>query len=465
MSLASRLGAVQSAGNFDPQVVAQLGAWLQGASDEDLFRTNPWIYAEDHALDRRTALDLFLHATHLGVLDFSWGILCPMCGSFITTEAGLRSLQNSHCHFCRIDVEASVDDQVEVAFTVSPLVRNIRFHDLRDPSFADLSRVAFSTSVVRPPIFDEIVQQRVRWQGRIEPGETAVIEADMAEPGRYTLNCPMLHCAATFMAAPGGTPGPANIELVRGRMVPNQLQPAAGPVTLNLRNRTGKPQYAALYYDIRQDHLPDPEPVQLTRRPFLTGKELVTSQTFRDLFRAAMIPSEGGLQFKNLTVLFTDLKDSTAMYGAIGDMAAYDRVRRHFDVVLGTVSSEGGAVVKTIGDAVMASFSHPVGALNAAAAMHQGMVKLGDGLELKIGMHRGPCIGVELNERLDYFGQTVNVAARVQGVAKARETVVTSAVLDEPGSSEAISRAGLTPHEDSVPLKGVVGETRIWRLS
>jgi class 3 adenylate cyclase len=97
------------------------------------------------------------------------------------------------------------------------------------------------------------------------------------------------------------------------------------------------------------------------------------------------------------------------------------------DLLHEIVASEAGAVVKTIGDAVMATFATPDRAIAAALRMRGAMRALNDksgreDLLLKIGVHAGPCIAVSMNERQDYFGQTVNIASRVQNLANARRS-------------------------------------------
>ena len=97
------------------------------------------------------------------------------------------------------------------------------------------------------------------------------------------------------------------------------------------------------------------------------------------------------------------------------------------------VASEAGAVVKTIGDAVMATFPTPDRALAAALRMRDSIKDIRDGdLLIKIGIHEGPCLAVTLNDRLDYFGQTVNIAARVQSLADAKAIFATKPVVENP---------------------------------
>ncbi|MBV8093504.1 MAG: adenylate/guanylate cyclase domain-containing protein, partial [Acetobacteraceae bacterium] len=139
------------------------------------------------------------------------------------------------------------------------------------------------------------------------------------------------------------------------------------------------------------------------------------------------------MKITSLTFLFTDLKGSTQIYDEVGDLVAYDLVRSHFHVLHDIVAEESGAVVKTIGDAVMATFPTPGRAVAAALRMRDSVVALrasnGACLTLKIGIHEGPCLAVTLNDRLDYFGPTVNIAARVQAQAASRAIVATSPVV------------------------------------
>ena len=158
------------------------------------------------------------------------------------------------------------------------------------------------------------------------------------------------------------------------------------------------------------------------RRPFLTAKRLLTNQTFRDLYRTDTLTVDQRLKITSLTFLFTDLRGSTELYERVGDLNAFDMVRAHFQVLQEIVASEAGAVVKTIGDAVMATFPTPDRAVAAAIKMREAMRELNEksgreDLLLKIGVHEGPCIAVTMNDRQDYFGQTVNIASRVQGLA------------------------------------------------
>ena len=201
--------------------------------------------------------------------------------------------------------------------------------------------------------------------------------------------------------------------------------------------------------------------------PFLSGAEVLSNQTYLDLFSAETIVAGEGLAVRRLALLFTDLRGSTALYERIGDLKAFDLVRQHFGYLRACIGRNSGALVKTIGDAVMASFVDPADALRAALEMRTEIARFnaeagGDLIGLKVGLHSGACLAVTLNDRLDYFGQTVNIASRVQGRADAGEIVVTDDVLAHEGAAELVD--GLPIASESVELRGVAGETQIHRI-
>ena len=168
------------------------------------------------------------------------------------------------------------------------------------------------------------------------------------------------------------------------------------------------------------------------------------------------------LKITSLTFLFTDLEGSTELYERVGDLAAYDLVKAHFRVLQEIVAGEAGAIVKTIGDSVMATFPTPASALNAALRMSGAIRALDRDLGLKIGIHEGPCLAVVLNERQDYFGQTVNIASRVQSVAESRAIFVTQPVVAQ--SAKVLEAHGLQPARHDHMLRGLASEVTIYAI-
>jgi len=133
------------------------------------------------------------------------------------------------------------------------------------------------------------------------------------------------------------------------------------------------------------------------------------------------------------------------------------------------VSAEAGAVVKTIGDAVMATFQTPDRALAAALRMREAMARLNterknEDLLLKIGIDEGPCLAVRLNDNQDYFGQTVNLTARVQGLASSRAIFVTKSVVEDAKAAKILESSGLQPTMQHAALRGIADQTTAYEI-
>ena len=148
---------------------------------------------------------------------------------------------------------------------------------------------------------------------------------------------------------------------------------------------------------------------------------------------------------------------------------AFDLVRAHFRVLNEIVAAEAGAVVKTIGDAVMATFPTPDRALAAALRMREAMRKLNaehgsEDLLLKIGIHEGPCLAVTLNDRQDYFGQTVNIASRVQGLAMSRVDLRDGLGGRQPARASLLGSDGLKPVAQRHALRGIAAEVAVYEI-
>src|SRR5215831_15996432 len=254
----------------------------------------------------------------------------------------------------------------------------------------------------------------------------------------------------------------SKVRAPQGTVETEKMRP--GPLRLSIENHTNRRVLPALW--VSSDAL---HHLLGKRRPFLTAKRLLTNQTFRDLYNTETLDPDQRLKITSLTFLFTDLKGSTALYERVGDLVAYDLVREHFRTLNDIVATEGGAVVKTIGDAVMATFLTPDRALAAALKMREAMRRLnethgGEDLLLKIGIHEGPCLAVNLNERQDYFGQTVNIASRVQGLAMSRSILATAPVVHNPRSASVLGRNGGKPVAQSRALRGVTSEVAVYEI-
>jgi class 3 adenylate cyclase len=237
------------------------------------------------------------------------------------------------------------------------------------------------------------------------------------------------------------------------------VQMSPGPLQLTLENRSNVRTLPGIWVVSDKVHN-----FVGKRRPFLTAKRLLTNQTFRDIHRTDALDVDQRLKITSLTFLFTDLKGSTELYERVGDLVAYDLVRAHFRILNQIIAAESGAVVKTIGDAVMATFPTPDRAMAAALKMREALKDLKGDLLLKIGIHEGPCLAVSLNDRQDYFGRTVNIAARVQGLATSRSIFATKGVVTDSEASKLLRSNGISATPEKRSLRGIAKQVEIFEI-
>jgi adenylate cyclase len=195
----------------------------------------------------------------------------------------------------------------------------------------------------------------------------------------------------------------------------------------------------------------------------VTAADVSTVQAFRDWFASQALRPDVQLGISRLAILFTYLRGSTQLYRRIGDTPAFERVLEHFDVLRRNVEARAGSLIKTIGDAIMAAFLDPAQGVAAALDILQSMAELNRTradypLRLKLGLHAGPAIAVTLNERLDYFGTTVNMASRLEGQAQGDDLIVSSDVMRQPAVQRLLSERRVSVEEFNAHLKGFVDE-------
>jgi class 3 adenylate cyclase len=464
--LESLFGALRQ--SADAESVAAIETSVRDAPDRDLCRINVLAFAAKHGLDEERVVAAFLHASRLGLFELTWNVICPGCGGVLDAGSTLKTVNRDEydCGLCAAGYKPTLDEMVEVTFTVSPRVRHIGAHNPDTLSEVEYYRQIFwSSGVDLPDTLGDSLAEFTVDSIDLPPGGKAVLSVQL--PSEFVIAFDPVTHGTQFIDVKGEpTRERQTLSMIFDRVQTpvGTVEMRPGPLRLSLENRTDRRVLPGLWIAGHSLHH-----LLGKRRPFLTAKRLLTNQTFRDIFRTDTLDVDQRLKITSLTFLFTDLKGSTALYERVGDLAAYDLVRQHFRVLHDIVASEAGAVVKTIGDAVMATFSTPDRALKAALRMREEMVQFNaerkdEDLLLKIGIHEGPCLAVRLNDSQDYFGQTVNMAARVQGLASSRAIFVTKPVVDDPRSAKILENSGLHPTEQRAALRGIADETTVYEI-
>jgi len=492
------LSKVEQVRSWSPRVMSKLENFIRSAEDDELFRVNPIEWAESKGVAEPEAIDLFLHSAKTVLFNMDWIVICPCCGMIMHSLSHLHNMQPRHtCTICTRDDIATLDNYVQVVFTLPPAVRELRYHHPESLAMDDylfkyvLSRNARYFVGGTNMTFSQMFPLMSKHFGTVSRGDRVTVETKLGPMGVLVTNR-LADLSGVVLIGLGDETAtePQKVvfrltasgfetdlpmidpnKIIYGQVVLRGALYAVkpGPITLEIEQASSGDEGLFVW----QSEVPSPDkfdPEMVNFTPSLTAKRLFACQTFHDLFRSEVFQESQGFSVKDVTILFTDLKSSTQLYNQIGDLNAFALVREHYGVLNKAILNNHGAVVKTIGDAIMATFNQPQDAVSAGLDMLDGLREMnaasqhGD-LELKVGIHRGAAISVTLNERIDYFGQTINTAARVQGSAGGGEIYITSDIYAEPDVPALLSQHPLEVAPMQIELKGIEEPVKVYRIT
>ncbi len=373
----------------DPALVDRLTEFLCSAGDVEVRRIRPFELADDWKRGRQELLRLCLDGVRAGLTELHWSLICPSCRGPSESLPSLAELEStSHCQFCEIAFDVDLDRAVEATFSPHTALRRL---DLRPYCIGG------------PRLKPHVVSQAV-----FSPGHDATLRAG-DEPGRYRL---FVQGGVTSLV--DVTPsGPREVS-VPPRLPPQVEVAAGGAITVKAPETPGHAKLERVEWEFNA----------------ATAVLVSSLPEFRAQFGSAALRPGLVLKVGRVAILFSDLVGSTALYSRVGDAAAFGIVTDCLDYGRAIVERHGGTVVKTMGDAIMAVFADTSSAVEAAAGTVRGWAAfqqakpLAQQLDVKLGVAAGPCTIVTANGVLDYFGQTVNTASRVQHLAGGRQIVL-----------------------------------------
>ena len=412
---------------IDTGIASALADIVRRGDDITVSQLRPYELADVWGLQRRSVLEACLVATRLGLLEFEWHLLCPLCRGAKARTPSLAGVEPQvHCETCNIDFEVNFDRAVEITFHPNPSIRNI---------------VIGEFCIAGPRVTPHVVAQQL-----IAAGEEREVSIDL-ERGRYRLRALQL-AGGQHIASTAGASAAISVTAREG-WSPDELI-VRNEAILELQNGTAEEQLLIL------------ERLALSDQA-VTGAEVTALQRFRDLFATEALRPGERISVGSLTVVFTDLYGSTQLYNEIGDATAFGLVMTHFDVLKEAIASLDGTLIKTMGDAVMAVFPRPLNAVQAILRAQAALATSADErgrFQLKAGIHFGPCIAVTMNGRLDYFGSTVNIASRLEKFSQGDDIVISDAIYNDEEVSSLLEndRSTFQVERIDATLKGFDGE-------
>jgi len=410
------------------RIINHLINFIKKADDEDLVRIHPFHLAEYWGEKKYSVLNVFLHAAKLDFLDFNWDVCCPNCKAPKSTVRKLKEVRTSHyCEECDLDFELDFNTNTHMVFTPHPLIRKI---SRRRYSFGEPNTTSHKIA-----------------QHFLTIGESKYLDVKLEE-GTYLVRSHNHKGHLVLHAREDGI-DTFSVYLKNEDFNGQEIEVSTSP-NITLINNSSKKQVCFIE---KKDW----------KQEATYASEVGSAHDFRSLFPRETLKEGTNVKASGVTMLFTDLMNSTELYRTEGDEFAIGRVMSHFKIIQQIIAEERGGIVKTIGDSVMAVFREPVSALKAVERIQQiftGSTGIGDSFKIKAGIHFGDCTTVNLNDRTDYFGTTVNIAARLVDIAKEKEIIISEAVFEHPDVQLYLNKKKeiLFVKEDKIELKGFKDE-------
>jgi class 3 adenylate cyclase len=405
--------------------------YLRHAPIVDLRSIRPMALAKLWSAPPDHTVELFLAVARKGVVAMGWELLCPRCRGAKSRVSRLQDLaKGAHCSSCNIDYERNFSRNVELTFHPAAWIRHLPDGEMC--------------------LLGQGTARHIKFQGEVAARSAKTFDLALA-PGPYRFRTVEAGGEADRDIGPDGA-----IPTLVARGSDILLEEASGKNELAIRNESDRP----LVFVVENRNWASDA---------LTGERVIAMPAFRRLAPEQLLRPGDNAEIGWIAIMFTDLKGSTELYDALGDAPAYNLVRDHFSFLADRVQSHHGFVVKTVGDAVMAAFSRPDHGVRAALAIQDDVASFNSArgagatpIVLKLGLHAGPCIAVTTGAVLDYFGATVNVAARLENQCRGGEVIVSEDVARDAETATAL--ADRTQIEETAMLRGVSAPVRFVRI-
>ncbi len=352
--------------------IADFSKALKKLKGWDTFRINPVDFSLKNNLEPGKTIDLFIYGAKTGLFNFELSLLCPLCGGREHSYNSLNQLEKEsyHCSLCDVDVEVLADSHLEISFTIPPDISGFSINPF--VSLENYWSYYFSSYLVMPPelqlVWDD--QPKLRFAA-IPPGRKVSVKIGLPLVKKHRFVSLNTHSIfrVNMLGKKDGLVHKIQLNHLESGFDKKEetIEGCAGVV--NITNKSGK-MIGCVFASPDSNHIQEVvKEYPPYFKPFVTGKMILNNQIFRDLFLTDNLPDDLSLKINDITLLFTDLKGSTELYDKSGDVYAYKLVQQHFRILQKVVHEHDGGIVKTMGDAIMASFNTPYDGISAAFSM------------------------------------------------------------------------------------------------
>jgi len=413
--------------SLNPVAVDGLCQLIKTGDDFDLYRIKAIVLAQNLNVSKKDLLKVCMEGVRYGLLSISWDVICPHCRGVRLAAQNMGQIPaNTDCMVCEVDFQTDTLESIEVVFHVHP-------------SYRKVTEVLFCAA-------EPSKKDHIQVQQKIEPFQTLHFHQNLQE-GRHRLRVTNPTANYYFEVQKESPKAEVTWDLAA-----DMEKAVCGPsLTFTIQNKTNQ---------IRDFHVE-----QLWwKDDILHPVDIFTMPEYRDVFSRESLESHLRISMGVQVVMFTDIVNSTSFYNKMGDAAAFSEVKKHFTDTFAAVEKCEGAVIKTIGDSIMACFSDPEKALQAAVEIQDVFhsQRADTSIRLRVSLHFGQVIAVHLLQGLDLFGTTVNKAAKLQACANAGEVACSDEFFKALDASTQEKYANLTTRRKShliykeMPLEALV---------
>lgn len=357
----------------------------------------PYAFANQHSLPVDRAIDLLLSAVKEQLLSFQWRLRCPRCADVRYLREHLKLIPPvGHCSRCDIHFSTHLHKNVELAFKPHRHVRRIEAKkaDSVDP----LTRTQEYMRVV------------------IEPAGQKSIELDLP-PGKYRIRSSNTGPSQWYHLDVTSTKQAQVHVLVFDERLEVNSAIHYGKHKLKVQNSSAVKQLV-IFESIN------------ARSRMLLANRVLTNQHFHALFPGETVSEESPAPIGPLALLVADVAGSTLLYECMGDEASYRLIREFYQFVEKNIRACEGAIIKGVGDYIMAAFVNPVRAVKAGLRIRENLdtfnATLGtsDQLRVRLALHYGPCMAINMSQTIDFFGHSVNTASALQHLSDEEDLIL-----------------------------------------
>ncbi len=426
--------------------ISTISNWLKKSDTFSKHRINLKKLSIELGIDFKILCGIFLKGVKESVFQLLWDIHCPHCNMITSEHNHLSEISsNSNCKMCDIEFTPDFVMRVESSFTMHPEIELIDI-----PPFCIPPK--------KIPILANLVT---------EHGQTKEVEFEFTKPGNYRYFCPITNTIGKLSVIDNeeSSTQKMNIEqLEHSKFNLSNMNFNLGKVLLTLTNSSVP--LSGIF--VTPDELNEPlsfEDMDIR----VSGLELTHIPEFVEIFGSETISLKEKMTISTISILFTDITGSTKMYEELGDITAYNNVRDHFEILSKIISKYGGKLVKTIGDSVMASFLEADLAVKTVFEslkefhLYNESKKDKEKIKLKMGIHTGNSILVNLNNQLDYFGTTINTAARIQNLSNEENFCLSENTLNSKNVKETLKENGIKKiTKKNVELRGLANKQTVY---